>query len=111
MPPPLNQKFRGANRDYAVNLVHSVCCLAGDPEFFKIRRAGGKSSLAAAIARHDSARLFEWLIEAMSYPSGGRGARWWHRSRLPQAPASRGRCALCKWPVGDLLVDKTHLTV
>jgi hypothetical protein len=64
---PLNQKFRGTNRDYAVNLVHSICCLAGDPEFFDHRRSGGKNSLAACVERHDTARLFDWLVAALSY--------------------------------------------
>jgi hypothetical protein len=65
--PTLNEKFRGTDRDYAVNLVHSVCCLAGDPEFIVHRRTGGKNSLAACVERHDTARLFEWLVEALSY--------------------------------------------
>jgi hypothetical protein len=67
MKTPLNQKFLGVNRDYAVNLVHSVCCLAGDPEFFDHRRTGGKKSLSAAVERHDTPRLFDWLVEALSY--------------------------------------------
>jgi hypothetical protein len=67
MKTPLKQKFLGVNRDYAVNLVHSVCCLAGDPEFFDHRRTGGKNSLSAAVERHDTPRLFDWLVEALSY--------------------------------------------
>jgi hypothetical protein len=67
MKTPLNQKFLGANRDYAVSLVHRVCCLAGDPEFIVHRRTRGKNSLAAAVERHDTARLFDWLVEALSY--------------------------------------------
>jgi hypothetical protein len=63
----LNQNFHGANRDYAVSTVHSVCCLAGDSEFLAHRTSGKNKSLAAAIARHDTARLFDWLVEALSY--------------------------------------------
>jgi hypothetical protein len=55
------------DQNYPIRLVHSVCCLAGDPEFVDHRRASGKNSLAAAIERHDTARLFEWLVEALSY--------------------------------------------
>ena len=62
-----SSKFHGVDRDYAVNLVHSVCCLAGDPEFFAHRRTSGKNSVAAAVERHDSARVFDWLVEALSY--------------------------------------------
>lgn len=67
MTLPLTKRFHGINRDYAVNLVHSICCLAGDPEFFAHRRTRGKNSVAAAIERHDSARLFDWLVDALSY--------------------------------------------
>ena len=63
----LIEKFRRADREYAVSLVHSVCCLAGDPEFLQNRGTGGKNSLAAAVERHDTARLFDWLVEALSY--------------------------------------------
>jgi hypothetical protein len=55
------------DQNYPIRLVYSVCCLAGDPEFVDHRRASGKNSLAAAIERHDTARLFEWLVEALSY--------------------------------------------
>jgi hypothetical protein len=62
-----NQKLRSADRDYAIRLLHRVCCLAGDPEFLARRRGGGRNSLAAAIERHDSARIFNWLVQALSY--------------------------------------------
>ena len=63
----MNQKFCSADRDYAIDLVHSVCCLAGDPEFFVHRKTRGKNSIATAVERHDTARLFDWLVEALSY--------------------------------------------
>ena len=63
----LNQDFHGGNRDYAVAIVRSVCCLAGDPEFLAHRRTGRQKSLASIIARHDTPRLFDWLVEALSY--------------------------------------------
>ncbi len=62
-----NQKIRSADPDYAIRLVHRVCCLAGNPEFLAARRRGGRNSLAAAIERHDAARIFDWLVQAMSY--------------------------------------------
>ncbi len=67
LAPKLNRTFAGENRDYAVSIVSSVCCLAGDPEFLAHRATGGKKSLAAIIARHDTARLFDWLVDAFSY--------------------------------------------
>jgi hypothetical protein len=63
----LNQKFLGANRDYAISLVHRVCCLAGNLEFLDRHRSAANKRLAAAIERHDTAPLFDWLVEALSY--------------------------------------------
>jgi hypothetical protein len=69
--PTISEKsalnIRSADRDYAVRLLQSVCCLAGNPEFLAQRNSTGKNSLAAAIERHDTARLFDWLVEALSY--------------------------------------------
>lgn len=62
-----DRNFSGPNRDYAVDLVYSVCCLAGDPEFIVHRRTGRKNSLATVIERRDSARLFDWWVEGLSY--------------------------------------------
>jgi hypothetical protein len=63
----MNQQLSGADRDYAVRLLHRVCYLAGDPEILARRRSGGRNSIAAAIERHDSARIFNWLMQAFSY--------------------------------------------
>jgi hypothetical protein len=67
MSSALNQQLSSADRDYAVRLLHRVCCLAGDPKFLARRRSGGRNSIAAAIERHDSARIFNWLVQALSY--------------------------------------------
>jgi hypothetical protein len=63
----MNQKRRSADRDYAIRVVHRVCCLAGNPDFLAQRRSGSKNRLAAAIEQHDTASLFDWLVEALSY--------------------------------------------
>jgi hypothetical protein len=67
MSAALNQQLSSTDRDYAVRLLHRVCCLAGDPEFLARRRGGGRNSIAAAIERHNSARIFNWLMQALSY--------------------------------------------
>ena len=67
MSSALNQQLSSADRDYAIRLLHRVCCLAGDSEFLARRRSGGRNSIAAAIERHDSARIFNWLMQAFSY--------------------------------------------
>jgi hypothetical protein len=63
----LSEPFRGPDADYAVRLVHSACCMAGVPDFVDGYRRTGKNSLAAAIKARDTARLFNWLVEALSY--------------------------------------------
>jgi hypothetical protein len=63
---PLDRS-QGAGRDYAIRLVHRVCCLAGDPEFLAELNSRGKHSLTTAIDRHDTAALFDWLMQAFSY--------------------------------------------
>jgi hypothetical protein len=67
MTSALNQQLQSAVGDYAVKLLHSVCCLAGEPEFLAHRNSGAKNSLTAAIERHDTAALFDWLVQALSY--------------------------------------------
>ena len=63
----MNQQLRSTDRNYPVRLLHRVCCLAGDPEFVAQLNSRGKHSLAAAIERHDTAALFDWLMQALSH--------------------------------------------
>ena len=67
MPSALKQQLRNADGNYPVKLMHSICCLAGDPEFLAELNSRGKHSLTAAIERHDTAALFDWLVAALSY--------------------------------------------
>jgi hypothetical protein len=67
MSSALTQQLSSADRDYAIRVVHRVCCLAGNPDFLAQRRSRGRNSIAAAIEQHDSARIFNWLVQALSY--------------------------------------------
>ena len=54
--------------DHAVRVVHSVCCLAGAASLIDDIRAELRAEgIPAAIRRHDTATLFDWLIAALSY--------------------------------------------
>jgi hypothetical protein len=55
------------DRDYPLRLLQMVCALAGDPEFLADANSRDQRSLAAAIERHDTAALFDWLMAAFSY--------------------------------------------
>src|ERR1700730_6205322 len=54
--------------DHAVRVVHRVCCLAGSASLIDEIRADLRAEgIPAAIRRHDTATLFDWLISALSY--------------------------------------------
>jgi hypothetical protein len=54
--------------DHAVRVVHGVCCLAGSSSLIDDIRAELRSEgVPAAIRRHDTAVLFDWLTAALSY--------------------------------------------
>jgi hypothetical protein len=58
------------NRDYeyAVNLVHSICCLAGVPSYLDDLRADLRDNgVVVAVNDHDTARLFDWLMSVLSF--------------------------------------------
>jgi hypothetical protein len=115
-----NQNLQSADRDYALNLVHRVCCLAGDPEFLARRRSGRCNSLASAIERHDSGRIFNWLVQTLSYQGIAdriahdymqrHGSARWARikaslDRKPSCPKLRGY-----WPFYDCRYRKGSAT-
>lgn len=50
--------------DYAVRLVDRVCCLAGSASLIDEVR---DDELCAAIDRHDTAAMFDWLVSGLSY--------------------------------------------
>ena len=63
----LRSRPRGA-LDHAVRVVHGVCCLAGSASLIDDLRAELRSEgVPAAIRRHDTATLFDWLLAAVSY--------------------------------------------
>jgi hypothetical protein len=54
--------------DYGVNVVHSVCCLAGAPSYLDDLRADLRDNgVLAAVNDHNTARLFDWLMSILSF--------------------------------------------
>jgi hypothetical protein len=54
--------------DHAVRVVHGVCCLAGSASLIDDLRAELRAEgVFAAIRRHDTGTLFDWLMAAVSY--------------------------------------------
>ena len=53
---------------HAVRVVHGVCCLAGSANLIDDIRADLQAEgVPTAIRRHDTAKLFDWLMAALSY--------------------------------------------
>jgi hypothetical protein len=56
-----------ANLAYTVSRVHAVCCLSGSPSYVHDLREGlNDRGIVQANRDHDTATLFDWLIEIFS---------------------------------------------
>jgi hypothetical protein len=75
--PPARETRRSLSRsligrrisplDHAVRLIHRICQLAGPKTFLRGRASLGAEDVRAAIRNHDTAVLFDLLIDAVSY--------------------------------------------
>jgi hypothetical protein len=64
----MTDKIEARDYDYAVSLVHSICCLAGVPSYVDDLRADlRENGVLAAVTDHDTPRLFGWLMSILSY--------------------------------------------
>jgi hypothetical protein len=56
------------NLNYAVQLVHATCCLAGSASYLDDIRADLRDcGIVRAARHHDTPALFDWLVEAFSF--------------------------------------------
>jgi hypothetical protein len=54
--------------DHATRVIYRVCCLAGSASLIdKIRADLDADGVRAAMRKHDTAAVFDWLISALSY--------------------------------------------
>ena len=64
----MNAKPENRDYEYAVNLVHSICCLAGVPSYVDDLRSDLRDNgVLAAVNNHDTAQLFDWLMSVLSF--------------------------------------------
>jgi hypothetical protein len=64
----MNAKPENRDYEYAVNLAHSICCLAGVPSYVDDLRSDLRDSgVLAAVDNHHTGRLFDWLMSVLSY--------------------------------------------
>jgi hypothetical protein len=53
---------------HATNIIQAVCRLAGSPSFIDDVRAGLEDSgVILAVEQHDTATVFDWLVDGLSY--------------------------------------------
>src|SRR5450756_507523 len=58
----------GFDLPYGVNLVTTICALAGPPNYLAdLRTSARKNGLIRAVQTHDSPALFEWFVSAASF--------------------------------------------
>jgi hypothetical protein len=58
----------GSDLDYAVNLVTTICALAGSPSYLSdLRASARRHGLIRAVGDHDTPALFDWLVSAASF--------------------------------------------
>jgi hypothetical protein len=63
----MNAKAGNRDYEYAVSLVHSICCLAGVPSYLDDLRADLRDNgVLVAVNNHDTAQLFDWLMSIVS---------------------------------------------
>jgi hypothetical protein len=54
--------------EHAMRIIRGVCCLAGSVTFLdELRRDLRWSGVVRAIERHDTPRLFDWLVQSLSF--------------------------------------------
>ena len=59
---------RATGLDYAVDMIHAVCRLAGAPSFVNdLQVEFQQQGIVDAIDRHDTRTLFDWLAAALSF--------------------------------------------
>jgi hypothetical protein len=57
-----------ADLNYAVELVHATCCLAGSASYLADGRANLQDrGIVRAISDHDTPALFDWMVEVLSF--------------------------------------------
>ncbi len=72
---PTDPRANGPALDYAVKMIHHVCCIAGSANLVEEIRA---DDICGAIDRRDTAAMFDWLVSGLSFqgvasspPKGG----------------------------------------
>lgn len=60
--------LRESDLNYAVNLVTTICALAGSPTYLSdLRASARRQSLVRAVHAHDTPAIFDWLVSAASF--------------------------------------------
>jgi hypothetical protein len=64
----MSGRIDSQDNDYAVSTLVAICELAGEPSYLDDLRADlREAGVLAALARHDTPRVFEWLMSILSF--------------------------------------------
>src|SRR5687767_11107692 len=67
-PRPVPRRRIVPATDYAIAMIHRICCLAGSTDLLtEIAAEGNGQSLHRSIRKSDTPALFNWLMQALSY--------------------------------------------
>lgn len=60
--------LQGNDLEYAVNLVTTICALAGSPTYLSdLRASARRDRLIRAVRDHDTPAIFDWFVSAASF--------------------------------------------
>src|SRR5271167_2166917 len=63
-----NETFEDTDRDYAVNMIHTICALAGPTSILDDAREDLRDQgVLEAVKVHDTSALFDWLVMVLSF--------------------------------------------
>jgi hypothetical protein len=95
----MTSRLEFRNQDYPVALIRAVCALAGNPTYIDdLERTLRSRGIVKAVADHDTPKLFEWLVEEMSYQGIANGIAADYMQRHGRATWRAVQAGLAKSP-------------
>ena len=88
----MSDKSKPRELGYATRLVRRICRIAGDPRLIdRLTRDLSRRGVRAAVRRHDTAVLFDWLIETVSYQGIGNHVAYGYMARHGRRDGTRSQ--------------------
>src|SRR2546430_5125419 len=105
----LSNKSKSSELDRASRLVRRICRIAGEPRLIdKLSRDLARRGVRAAIRRRDTAVLFDWLLETISYQGIGNHVAHGYMERHGRARWNEIAALIAKGPSCPKLQSYWH---